>query len=140
MKLAQYWRCLDLLKQKCPLDVIKRETRLPLTEIILMSEGARIAPYILLQKTGVFEKCPECGHRVLLPCFYCFCKSHPKAYCIECIPRPERNQDMPLPVMLDVQILSGEDPVVEDHRGNKLEYEDSFEDDTAINSPEEDTE
>ena len=47
---------------------------------------------------------------------------------------------MPLPVMLDVQILSGEDPVVEDHRGNKLEYEDSFEDDTAINSPEEDTE
>ena len=49
-------------------------------------------------------------------------------------------KDMPLPVMLDVQILSGEDPVVEDHRGNKLEYEDSFEDETAINSPEEDTE
>ena len=135
MKLSQYWQCLDLLKKKLPIDVIKRETRLPLTEVILMSRGARIAPYILLHKTDVWEKCPECGHKVLLPCYYCFCRRHPDAYCIECIPRPIRNQDMPLTVMLDVQILSGEDPVVKSN-GKDLEYEDSFEldDEEAINS------
>lgn len=109
MKLYQYWKALSLLKAEKDLDTIQQVTGLPVSDIIKMENGARIAPHILLQMSGVFEKCPKCGHKVLLPCYICYCREHPELTCIEPIPRPIRNQEMPLSVTLDVDLLSDED-------------------------------
>ncbi len=109
MKLHQYWLALDLLKEGKDLEEIQKETHLPVSDIVKMENGARIAPHILLQISNQFEKCPTCGHKVLMPCYRCYCKLHKGITCIEPIPRPLRNQKMPISVTLDVDLLSDED-------------------------------
>lgn len=106
MKLSQYHQCLDLLHLGMTLDEIQEQTQLPISEVILIEGGARIAPYVLLQNTGEYETCPCCGRKVQLPCYFCFLKDHPGVWCVEVVARPARNKDMPIPVSLDVQLLS----------------------------------
>lgn len=108
MKLHQYQLCLDLMKEGWPLEAIQKVTCLPVSEVHMMNEGARIAPSILCQCTGVYERCPECGHKVQLPCYQCFMRKHPELDCIEVVERPLRNQRCSLPVMLDKQLLEGD--------------------------------
>lgn len=109
MKLAQYYRCLDLLKAGMNVCDIQVDTHLPISTVMKMESGARIAPYLLLHTTKQYELCPRCGRKVHMPCYICFLETHPDATCIEVIPRPIENQDEPLTVSLDVDLLNEEE-------------------------------
>lgn len=124
MKLEQYERCLRLLSQSAVREKIQEETGLSFSTIQRIANGARIAPHLLLQVTGLYERCPICGQRVLLPCLRCFFQSHPDATCVEPIPRPERNQLLPLSVTLDEFLLEGDTDDEEDVRPDDENMED----------------
>lgn len=126
MKLSQYDKCLEMIEAGASLDEIQAATGVSAAEILMMQDGARAAPYILLQMSGVYERCPECGAKVQLPCYSCFLKRHPKLDCIEVVSRPARNRHMPLHVTLDEQLYEGEDVEDFDDEDWEKEYEDNW--------------
>ncbi|MBQ9691789.1 MAG: hypothetical protein IJV70_01370 [Clostridia bacterium] len=126
MRLDQYDRCLEMIREGRSAEEIQKETQVPASELLLMQNGARMAPYVLLQMTGMMERCPKCGAKVQLPCYYCFLKEHPDAWCVEVVARPIRNQLMPLHITLDEQLLEGEEEEGYDDEDWESEYQDSW--------------
>lgn len=108
MRLTKYYTALSMSEAGATVDDIQKETGLQTDEILHIQSGSRIPPVILFQQTNVYERCPECGQMVMLPCCMCAYRRHADAPSIDVIKRPIRNQKEPADIALDYQLLDEE--------------------------------